>query len=279
MSVIYLIGHLPLSILYIKSHFLSFILNHIICYRKKVIYTNLQNSFPEKNKKQIKNIANKYYLHLSDLIFETIKSFYISAEQLNKRYSYKNKFEEYAQHQTSFIFMLSHTGNWEWANLFMSLHSPIKVVVVYKKISNEYLNRFMLKKRSRFGSVMVEMNDIAKYMLSHKNEKSFYVFLSDQTPLPKNAHWDFFLNQETPFLKGAAFLAKKMQFPVIYGNTFKISRGVYQTSTKNISDIPNTIDEKEILHTFIKNLESDICNQPEFWLWSHKRWKHKKTDL
>jgi KDO2-lipid IV(A) lauroyltransferase len=213
------------------------------------------------------------------LIFETIKSFYISKKQLNKRFSYKNKFEEYAKHKTSFIFMLSHTGNWELANLFMSLHSPVKVVVVYKKISNELLNRFMLKKRSRFGSVMVEMNDIAKFMLLNKNENLFYVFLCDQTPLPKNAYWDFFLNQETPFLKGAAILAKKMQYPVIYGNTIKIKRGVYQTSTKNITDIPNTIDEKEILHTFIKNLETDICNQPEFWLWSHKRWKHKKTDL
>ncbi|CAG0958220.1 MAG: lysophospholipid acyltransferase family protein [Bacteroidetes bacterium] len=276
---IYAIGILPLPLLYLKSYFFSFVLQYIIGYRKKVVYTNLKNAFPEKNEKEIKRIARKYYLHLSDLIFETLKSFFISKKQLNAHCNYDKPFVEYMKPNKSLIVMLSHLGNWEWANLYMSIHSPYKVVVVYKKISNRFFDDFLIKKRSRFGSVLVEMNHIAKYMLTHKNEKIFYVFLCDQTPLPKNAHWELFFNQETPFLRGAAVLAQKMNFSLLYGSTEKNKRGHYSFYTKMMVDLPNSTDEKNILHTFIENLESDIRKQPEIWLWSHKRWKHKKSSL
>ncbi len=274
---LFIIGNLPSGLLYALSSLLAFLLGTCLTYRKKVIRTNLQQAFPEKNENEVRQLEYAYYRYLSDLILETIQSFYLSKEEITLRCTYDNPFRAYMQQGKSCMVMLSHMGNWEWANLYMGAHSPYKLVVVYKKLSNSYFDIFMQNKRARLGSIMVEMNDVYKFMLAHRNEQVFYVFLCDQTPHPEQAYWTNFFNRETPFLRGGALLAKRMDMPVIYGTMRRPARGCYHITTECILPDTRHVSEAEIIELYVRKLEKDIRAQPEIWLWSHKRWKHKKV--
>ncbi len=134
----------------------------------------------------------------------------------------------------------------------------------------------MLNMRSRFGTRMIPMKSAFKQMLAHRNELTATVFLADQTPMPENAYWTTFLNQDTPVFKGTEIIAKKLNYPVVYCYVKKIKRGFYEIHAETLVENPAATKEGEISEMHTRRLEKDIIANPETWLWSHKRWKHKR---
>ena len=280
---IYLLSFLPFTILYRISDVMYLVLFHLIGYRNKVVLQNLQKSFPQKTSKEINLLCKSYYHYLSDLIFETIKTLTVNKDELVKRCKVNSEAEKlfnqlYAENK-SIIFVMGHHGNWEWIGTNGNLQIKHQFCAIYKPLTNQFFNRLLYKARKRFGTKLISMNNTLKAMLNDKNNLSAFLFLSDQTPPPQNAYWTNFLNQETPVFWGIEKIAKKLNYPVIFLTVNRIKRGYYEISAELLIKNPQATKETEISETHTKRLEEGIIKHPETWLWSHRRWKHKKPSV
>lgn len=276
---IYLLSILPFNLLYAKSDYLFFWLYHVIGYRKKVVRENLKKSFPEKSDIELKQIEVRFYHHLCDLILESLKAYTISEKELRKRCTIKNLeiMEQFAAKKQSICIAMGHYGNWEWAGQRVSADTNFKLLVLYRKIKNNYFDNFMQRLRSRFGAVPVEMRETVKAILNYQknNIPTATVFIADQTPPPENAFWIDFLNQKTPVFKGTEKIAGKYNMPVLFGHVHKTKRGYYEIEFSILCENPSMLSEMELTKLHTQKLEKYIKQQPEYWLWSHRRWKHK----
>ena len=277
---IYLISLLPFPLLYLFSDFVYFILFYCIGYRKKVILTNLRNAFPDKTDAEINVIFRSFYHYLCDLIFEVLKVLTISKKTMLKRCKFDPEslalFSKYADEGKSVILVMGHLGNWEWAGHPFSLLCRQQLYVIYHPLANKRFDCFMHRMRSRFGTRMIAMRTAYKEMITHKNELTATVFIADQTPQPENAYWTTFLNQDTPIFKGTEIIAKKMNLPIVYSYIKREKRGYYTMFSSILTDNPAATADGEISEMHTRHLEQDIIANPETWLWSHRRWKHKR---
>lgn len=275
---LYLLALLPFPLLYLLSDGLCFLAFNLIGYRKKVVYENLRNSFPNYSEKEIDTIAKKFYSHLFDTILETFKMLTISKNGLKKHGIYTNLevMDDIINQNKSFIILTGHMGNWEWLPTIWHLEGKANIVGIYHKLSSPFFEWFTKNMRERFGIQMITMENTLRGMIANKNKLTGTGFISDQTPSGDNAHWIQFLNQDTPVFLGAEKLAKKFNYPVVYCHVTKPRRGYYEAKLEIITTEPQSTPDFYIIEKFNKLLEADIMNQPEIWLWSHRRWKHKR---
>ena len=276
------IGKIPFKILFIISDILYFVIFHIIGYRKKVVFKNLKNSFPEKSEKEIRIIAKKYYQHLTDLIFESIKLYNMTDKELDKHLflTGMEKLIPYYNQGKSVIMLGMHYNNWEWCS---SLQRKVKhqIYVVYNPIKNKKLGRFLLDAREKFNSKTVDMAHTARLALSSiKKKQPTLLFLAADQSAPANAHyWTTFLHQETGFFAGPEHIAVKTNQPVFLLSCKKVKRGIYNANISELVLEPSRIkNPDDILNIYINKLENTIIEEPAYWLWSHRRWKHKRPE-
>jgi KDO2-lipid IV(A) lauroyltransferase len=272
------ISILPYPILYFISDILYVTLYRVIGYRKEIVLTNLKNSFPNKNNEELKIIAHKFYHHFCDIIMESLKGFTISEKQLRKRLIIKNpNFSNiFADKGKSIIFVGGHYNNWEMCAQAFSMYSNHQCMAIYKPLSNVFFNSKIKKSRSRFGLELISMQQTKDSFIKASDPRAI-VFGSDQNPSnPKRAHWVKFLNQDTAVLFGLEKYSKEFDWPVVFVSISKVKRGYYEAEYSLITDKPNEQPHGKITEDFTIRLEKDIINQPQYWLWTHKRWKHKK---
>ncbi|MCC5927987.1 MAG: lysophospholipid acyltransferase family protein [Cyclobacteriaceae bacterium] len=279
MIFIRLLSKLPLSILYYLSEVVYIFLFYLTAYRKKVVKENLRNSFPDKNTDEIDQIAKKFYRHLAQIIVEIIKTPTIEFEEIKQRVdaSGMEKIIEEINNGSSPIVLTSHQGNWEWILAYCGISVSHPIDAVYQKIKNRGINKFFLDLRSRFGAYPIEKRSLVKEVVKRKNILRYIAIISDQTPrFVDKAYWKTFLNQDTPFFEGPFKIAKMMQLPVYYISMHRLKTGRYKLTMKLLGRPPYTSDN-QLIDKYITQLEEDIIAQPETWLWSHKRWKYKKS--
>ncbi len=277
---IYLISVLPFWLMYLLSDFLYLIVFKLLGYRRRVVITNLKNSFPHKSEKEIKIIARAYFHFFCDWLLEMIKAITISKEESIKRcYLTDTKvLEDLAKQKRQIIYVMGHMGNFEYGGPDMEFNTPYHLNVIYKPQANEYFNRLVNKKRVRFGPSLIPMATVFREMVKMKNSSvlNATAFIADQTPSPNNAYWTTFLNQDTPIFRGTETIAKKLNFPVVFLSTKRTKRGFYEMTPELLCEFPEETSEGELSEMHTKRLEQDIIQQPEIWLWSHRRWKHKR---
>ncbi len=277
---IYLLSLLPFPVLYVISYGVYILLYHIIGYRKEVVIDNLRRSFPEKSEAEIKKIGKDYYRYLCDLFLETFKTLTISRKSMLKHCSFApgalELFNKLADEKRSVILVLGHYGNWEWAGNTFSLLCKQQLYVIYHPIGNKYFDQLMYKMRTRFGTKLISMKNTFREMIANRNELNITAFIADQTPSNQNAYWTNFLHQDTPVFRGTEIIAKKLDKPVVYISINKLSRGYYQMNAEMLCADPSTTTEGQISEMHTRRLEQDIIARPDIWLWSHRRWKHKR---
>jgi KDO2-lipid IV(A) lauroyltransferase len=280
--LLYLISLLPFRILYLLSDILYLLLFHVVKYRRKVVKQNLKNSFPEKSVADRLEIEKRFYKHLSDLIFESIKTISISPKSLKKRFVFSNLTEltKYFEKGKSVIAVSGHYGNWEWGPLATAYELKEKVLVVYKPLSDNRFEKLINTMRSRFGAILVPMKHTLRKIIEYNSEPHVLVLIGDQTPPREESHYFInFLNQPTAIFLGVEKIAVRTNKPVIYFSINKIKRGYYECLIKPLVEVPNQTKEFEITNIHTQELENIIRNNPEYWLWSHKRWKFSPDNL
>jgi Kdo2-lipid IVA lauroyltransferase/acyltransferase len=277
--IISVLSRLPMRILYIKSDFLYLLMYYVIGYRKKVVLENLKLSFPEKSDKELKKISKKFFKHLTDLIMESIKSFTISKKQISKRYTYKNTemVNKYIQQGKNIALVGAHQANWEWS-ISLPLVLNIDLYGAYTKLNNKYFEKWVRNSREKFGVIGYKTSDTVRGMQKNFNNKKqgAYILLSDQSPqLHKTYYWRDFFGIKVPIHTGAEMLSKKFDLVVINYVTRKVKRGYYETDFQLITDSPKEFKDYQITDKYTELTEKNIRLQPEFYLWSHKRFKHR----
>lgn len=277
--IIWLISRLPMRILYLKSNVLFFLIYYIFRYRKKVVFENLGLVFPEKSLEERKKIARIFFKHFTDIFIETIKSVSISEKEILKRYQYKNPelVNHFLSQGRSIAFTSAHQANWEW-----SANSPLvlncNVNGAYTSIGNKYFDKVVKNSRERFGFVCYESSKSVKAIHTDFKKKiqGIYLLISDQSPqLHRAIYWRNFFKIKVPVHVGAETLAKKFNLVVINCATKRIKRGFYETEFQLIAEHPKDFENYEITDKYIELTEATVRAQPEFYLWSHKRFKHR----
>jgi KDO2-lipid IV(A) lauroyltransferase len=272
---------LPLSVLYVLADLVYFLLYHVVRYRRKVVYENLQNAFPEKDAAEIRGIAKKYYKHLSSLMVEIIKMASISPRELKKRFKFKNLhlMNDYHEQGRSTLICSAHYGNWEWGTLALGLNTTAVVYPIYKPVSNERFGEWFKQIRSRFGNQMIPMRQTLRALSASKDVPTVFCFANDQTPLKEEStYWLNFLNQPTAILLGLEKIAVRTNRPVFYMRVRILNRGFYEVECVPLCLNPAETQPYEITNLHVKVLEEIIKAEPAYWLWSHRRWKHKPED-
>lgn len=272
---------LPISLLLRISDFLFVVLYYIVGYRKKVVFTNLRNSFPHKSPKEIKLIGKKFYQHLCDLIVESVRIFSVSEKEVIKRCRIINPeiFDEYYQRGQSILVTAGHFNNWEMMAVASNPQIPHQMMGVYSSLSNPFFNQKLRDSRAKFGIDLVSKKDTKAYFADNANRPVAYFFGTDQSPSSSTrAHWMQFLNQDTAVLFGTEKYAKQYDFPVLFGYIKKIKRGYYEMEFVKVEDHPQQTAHGEITEKHTRFLEEEIKAAPQYWLWTHRRWKRKRGD-
>jgi len=277
-----LLSYFPLPVLYLLADVIYFLVAYLFGYRKKVVLTNLRNSFPEKSEKEIRRIAKGFYRHLADVIVETIRLLRISDKELKQRCRFSEESEklvqQYYDRGQSIIGLLGHVGNWEWIPPIVTLTFPFQVIPAYRPLRDLVFDRLMLRIRGRHSRDLVSKYQVGRAVVRYrKSDKPFVLgLISDQTPQPKGAIWTTFLSQDTPVNAGPEKLARTFEMPVIFAALRKERRGQYIMHVERLTDTPKELPEGELTKLFMERLEAEIQASPEHWLWSHRRWKHKR---
>ncbi len=281
---LWLLSLAPFFVLYAISDIIFLIVYYVVGYRKRIVYSNLKRVFPDKPKKELLRIQKKFFHHFIDIMMEVVKTFTLSKKQVVKRYKFKNMslLDEIAKKGKSIIVVGSHYGNWEWT-VSMNLHTKVQAYATYTKINNKVFENRIKTSRERFGGKMILKKDTIRNLSNNIRNKSvgIYGLLSDQSPqLQKTYYWSDFLGVRVPIHTGAEMLAKKYDCAVVNYQVDKIKRGFYEVEFELLTDSPKEFEDYKITDKYLEIVEKQIRNKPEFYFWTHNRFKHegKETD-
>ncbi|MDT0295140.1 lysophospholipid acyltransferase family protein [Mesonia ostreae] len=278
--ILWLISILPFRLLYAFSDFLTFFIYHIVRYRREAVAQNLSLAFPKKDKMEIKTIEKEFYKHFTDLFLETFKSLSISDTELKKRFVIKNpeELERLESLKKSYVILMAHYASYEWVNALHFYGLTFKAHGVYKPIKNKYFDHLIKSIRSKYDTEMLASKSVPKKMLRQQQEGilASYAMIADQSPKRKGAkHYVKFLNHEVPAFVGAEYIAERLNLSMTYLHVEKVKRGYYEAEFVPLSDEPQKVESYQITDLYFKLLEDQIVKKPAYYLWTHKRWKHR----
>lgn len=273
------ISLLPFRILYVVSDGLYWLLYRTAGYRKKVVQQNMRNSFPSKTSEEIEELTRLFYRHFCDLVLESLKLFTISQEDANERMHFKNPevINKYARENRCVMLAGGHLNNWELLAVAIPGLIEHSAVALYKPLTSAYFEQRMRESRGKFGLQLISTKKAKEFFEAVSPKATATIFGVDQSPPnPAKCYWTTFLNQDTGVQFGCERFAKEYDHAVVYGRINKEKRGYYSFEFFDITDKPRETKHGEIMEAITRQLEKDILEAPEYWLWTHKRWKHQR---
>ena len=276
----WIITLLPLRVLYLFADLLFLILYYFPSYRRKVVATNLKNAFPEKSADELLKIEKGFYKHLADLIVETLKMTNMSSKMFKKRFSVTNLeiVNKLINEGRDIVGISAHYNNWEWMSA-IPLFIDIKCVSIFKPLKNKLFDKFFNDLRKKHGMVLTPGSNIVREIIAARNKgiNSLFAFIADQIPAKGDIKYRTqFLNQNTPVYLGAEKIAAKYDMAVVFFNNQKTKRGHYSLTPELLFEHTAGLPEYAVTEAHVRRLEELIIEKPEYWIWSHRRWKHKQ---
>lgn len=282
--ILWLISILPFRLFYLVSDLVFVLVYYIIGYRKKTVRNNLELVFPEKSIDEIKDIEKKFYSHMCDMFLEMIKSISITEKEIEKRFTFTNLeyLRELESLDKSLIVMLGHYASYEWINSLQLYGLKYKTYGIYKQIKNKHFDNLVKKIRGRFGGTLITTRKTTEVIKNNKENGILanYGMIADQSPkLGSAKYWIDFMGIKVPVFEGSERLARNTDMVVLYLHVEKVGRGYYQATLKPITEDAPNAPEHLITRKFIEYLEEQIREKPEYYLWTHKRWKHRNGPI
>ncbi len=272
---------MPFPVMYGFSSFNALIIGKIFRYRRKVVFANLRRSFPDADEKRIKKLAAGFYRYFADMLFEAGKGYRMSRRQLDRRYKILNPslMDDYYREGRSVILLMAHFNNWEWITGSLGERFRHKVFAVYKPLRNKRIDAFIRKSREHRNFYVVPLANTGLMFRNIRTQPCAFVMAADQSPLDtQKAYWVNFLHQTTGFLHGSEVYARKFDLNVVFMKVMRAKRGYYNITLVPVCEQASVFPEGHITAQYAKLLEQCIEEQPDRWLWSHKRWKRKKPE-
>jgi KDO2-lipid IV(A) lauroyltransferase len=278
-AFVILFRFIPFWMLFGFADLVFYIIYYLVGYRKKVVLENLMNSYPGKSQMEINRIAKAFYHHFADMLIESLKAFTMTEEAVIRRYKFTNTVipDEFCKKGQSVICVAGHYGNWEWAGIAAGKQLLHKPVGFYKPLSNSYIDQYIQRTRVQGRSQLASIAKTGETFKTDWGEPAAFYMVADQSPSSSRlAYWVNFLNQDTAVLHGPEKYARVHNFPVVFASVKKIKRGYYTIDFKLLEAEPNQTKTGEITRRFMQMLEETINANPEYYLWSHRRWKLKR---
>lgn len=273
------VAKLSFESLYKLSDLLFYIVYRIFGYRKKVVFENLKNSFPNKTDEDIKTISKKFYRHLCDLILEAIKMGRMTENDFRHRMVFENAdlINRFYDKGRNVVVLTMHYNNWEWSSS-LPLSIKHKILGVYKPLHNQQFDAYLNKTRQTMGSFLISNSSVLRTLIAAEQNKElvFTWLAADQAPPFFHKFWMKFLNRDTMFYPGPASISRRFNHPVFFQKIEKTERGKYKTTFELLFENPAEKTDAEIMKAYIEKMEKVINQSPEYYLWSHKRWKYTR---
>lgn len=276
-GAIYLISLLPFSVLYFLSDGLAYLVYHIVGYRKGVVLSNLKIAFPEKTEQERRTIAKNFYRNFTDTVVESIKLISAADDLINNMFTANTEiFDQLAASKKNIQIHAMHNFNWEIVNQGVSKMVPLPFLAVYQPILNSFFEKLFYDIRSRYGTTLIPANEFKNNFIKYSDKQYIIALVADQNASnPSRAWWANFFGKPAPFVKGPEKAARDRDNIVLFGNFFKLKRGVYTFEVELASAHPSELPEGELTLRYIKYVEDRIKERPDNYLWSHRRWKHQ----
>ena len=274
-GIFYLLSLLPLKVLYIISDGFYTLAYYIFKYRRDVVSGNLKIAFPEKTDAERKAIEKKFYHNFIDTFIEMIKLISASDSFIEKQFTanWEVVNQVYDSGRRAHLH-LGHNFNWEWGNIALGKKTPFKFLAVYTPITNPAFEKLFLKLRQRSGVTMLPSNKMKESFFPYRNTQYLLGLVADQNPSdPSRAWWFNFFGKPAPFVKGPAKNAIASDAVIILASIKKPKRGYYEGVFSIEEEHPEQYTEQELTKKFITYLENNIRQNPDLWLWSHRRWR------
>ena len=285
LAVWYVFSLLPMRVHYIISDLLFWVLYKVFGYRRKVVWKNLTESFPEKTEEELQKIERGFYHFFCDYLVETVKLMTISQEEMKRRIVFKGTelVDEILESGQSCALYLGHFCNWEWvSSIPLWLTPKAHCGQIYHPLENKDFDKLFLRSRQRMGAECIAMQDTLRKIVEYRKAGQPVIigYISDQKPHWVNIHhWVDFLNHDTPVLTGTERIVRKMNHAVLYLDIWRVRRGYYEAEFKCVTREPQKMGDYEITDIYYQMLETSIRRSPEFWLWSHDRWKRTRKEF
>lgn len=277
-----LLGMIPLRGGYILSDGLAWLACDVVRYRRKVVMRNLAESFPGRDERELRGIAKGFYRFLADYFFETMRLGRMSEREIRKRITFENPglIDSFSRRGVPVALMLGHYCNWEWvSSLPLHLKGGADPSQIYHPLENEAADEAFGRIRRRFGCTNVALRDTLRYLTSRRREGKATVtgFIADQAPGYASTHlWLDFLNHDTGVFTGPEKMMRRWHGAMIYCHITRPERGRYHCRFETIAADVAATGEFEPTRRYFRLLEEQIERRPEFWLWSHRRWKRPR---
>ncbi|MBQ4821609.1 lysophospholipid acyltransferase family protein [Aquimarina sp. MMG016] len=281
--LLWIVSKLPWKLFYAFSSTIFFLIYYIIRYRRNAVTENLQLAFPDKSLDEIKKIRKEFYKHLCDMFLEMIRSISISNEEMMERFTVTNldMIRELEAKGENIMVFIAHYASYEWSNV-IDIQTGFQAVGIYKPIGNIYFDRLVHRIRARFGSRVVPNRDAMRVITEDQTDDSLsmYGLAADQSPkLYKAMYWTNFMGIKVPVFLGGEVLAKRFDLNVYYLKVEKIKRGYYEATFVPISEDSKNAEDYTITKDYLRCIENQIRNKPQYYLWTHKRWKHRNAQI
>ena len=273
---------LPLGALYLFGDVIRFVMHRIVKYRVGVVRKNLRMVFPDKSDAELRRIENDFYRHFVDIFMESVKLAHISDAEVRRRVEVVGSelVNNALDNGRSVVLMLGHYGNWEWVTSSAMYFNPDAVSCeIYHPLGNKAFDRLMLDLRSRFGTVNIPMDSSIRTLLGMNRDGQSFVcgFISDQRPMTYALkHWTDFCGIDTAYVNGGEAIGVKINAEFIYVEMLPLKRGKYRMTLSKIEPLDDG-EENPYSRAFLHKLEDSIRRNPSYWLWTHNRWKRKRT--
>ncbi|MFI3318012.1 MAG: lysophospholipid acyltransferase family protein [Rikenellaceae bacterium] len=281
--VIFLLSMLPHCVRFgVLAPFVAFVVRRV-GYRKEVVRDNIKNSFPEKSADELQKIERRFYTILSEVMvsFISLASPFIKRDFLYGDYIGENA-KQFREEITgkNWISLTSHFGLWEYYSLWPTF-SGQTLIGVYHRLQNPLFDALFKRLRALPYVVTVPLQDTVRFTMKHRDGvlgRNFTLgLIADQSPIWRpDPKWYRFLNQDTIFYDGGEKIALKLSLPAYFIYQERVAPGRYLFVAEKLYDGVEQVDEGEITRRYIAALEALIRKNPEMWLWSHRRWKHKR---
>ncbi|MGB7785640.1 MAG: lysophospholipid acyltransferase family protein [Salinimicrobium sp.] len=282
--LLWFLSILPFKLFYLFSDLVFFVVYYLVGYRRKTVTENLKLVFPQKSSEEIKKIRKKFYRHMVDMFLEMIKSISIDDEELKKRFAFTNLEEMYkpAKMNKSVILACGHYASYEWMNALQLYGLDYRGFGIYKKIKNKHFDKLVKDIRGRYDGTLITTTHATKTIAENQKNgiRGVYAMIADQSPkLSRSKVWTDFLGIRTPVFTGTEKLSRNLDMVVLYLHVEKVKRGYYEATFKPLSYEPAKEEPYAITRKYFDELEAQINKAPEYYLWTHKRWKHRNAPL
>ncbi|MCH2082717.1 MAG: hypothetical protein MK226_10020 [Saprospiraceae bacterium] len=275
------LSHVPLPILYLLSDVVFLLLYRLVGYRTKVVRTNMRNSFPDKSEAEITVLMVAFYKHFCDLIVEGIRVFSMPKDEIIRRFKILNPelIDQFYEQGKGVAMIAGHYNNWEMAVVAFDLQVKHKTLGIYAPLKDTFMDEQVRKSRGKYGVELLSRKKVRSFFEKENLSDKAIIFANDQAPSnPKKSYWMDFLNQDTPVFFGPEKYTKEKDLIPVFAWIKKVKRGHYETTLEVISNDPKHTEHGFITESHTRMLEEEIRSAPEFWLWTHRRWKRKREE-